>query len=64
MSKIVRKCPVCSAPTAEASRPFCSQRCADIDLGRWITGSYRIASAEPIDEEELDALSERPYGSD
>ncbi|MEM1278379.1 MAG: DNA gyrase inhibitor YacG [Pseudomonadota bacterium] len=46
-----RKCPVCQAPTIDAWRPFCSQRCADIDLGRWMTGSYRIASAEPPDEE-------------
>ncbi|MEM6914717.1 MAG: DNA gyrase inhibitor YacG [Pseudomonadota bacterium] len=64
MSKIVRKCPVCSAPAVDAWRPFCSQRCADIDLGRWMTGSYRIASAEPIDEDELVDFSERPLGSD
>jgi endogenous inhibitor of DNA gyrase (YacG/DUF329 family) len=33
-------CPICRKPAAEASRPFCSARCADIDLGRWLTGQY------------------------
>jgi uncharacterized protein len=35
-------CPVCSKPAVTAYRPFCSRRCADIDLGRWLTESYRI----------------------
>ena len=39
-------CPVCRKPTVAAYRPFCSRRCADVDLGRWLTGAYAI----PVDE--------------
>lgn len=39
-----RRCPTCGHPTAARFRPFCSRRCADIDLGRWLRGEYRIAS--------------------
>jgi uncharacterized protein len=35
-------CPICGKPTAPGSRPFCSRRCADVDLGRWLTEGYRI----------------------
>lgn len=44
-------CPICGKPTAPDYRPFCSRRCADIDLGRWLTESYRIP-AESEDEAE------------
>jgi len=39
------KCPICSRPTAEAYRPFCSRRCADVDLSRWLRGTYAIPDA-------------------
>jgi endogenous inhibitor of DNA gyrase (YacG/DUF329 family) len=45
-----RPCPTCGKPAAEGFRPFCSRRCADVDLGRWLTGSYAIP-AEEDDEE-------------
>jgi len=35
-------CPICAKPEAAAFRPFCSKRCADIDLGRWFKGGYAI----------------------
>jgi endogenous inhibitor of DNA gyrase (YacG/DUF329 family) len=38
-------CPVCDKPLVEAFKPFCSKRCADIDLGRWFKGSYAIPGA-------------------
>ena len=38
-------CPICGKPTAADYRPFCSRRCADVDLGRWLTESYRIPAA-------------------
>jgi len=49
-------CPICGKPARAPHRPFCSTRCADIDLGRWFTGSYRVP-AEPIgaDEDDPDA---------
>lgn len=45
-------CPICNqVPDTRAHRPFCSQRCADIDLGRWLRGSYAIPG-EPLDQTE------------
>jgi endogenous inhibitor of DNA gyrase (YacG/DUF329 family) len=38
-------CPICDKPAAEAFKPFCSKRCADIDLGRWLKGGYAIPGA-------------------
>lgn len=49
-------CPVCDRPTDAAYRPFCSRRCADVDLGRWMTGSYAI----PVTEEEPHEDDEHP----
>lgn len=43
------KCPVCAKPAVAASAPFCSKRCADVDLGRWLDGDYRIPTAEEGD---------------
>ena len=40
------RCPVCGKPTQPAHRPFCSVRCAQIDLGRWLTGGYAIPGEE------------------
>ena len=35
-------CPICGKPTVEAYRPFCSKRCADVDLARWLRGDHAI----------------------
>ena len=51
------KCPICGKRPTEALRPFCSRRCADVDLGRWLTGQYSIPAA-PDDAEE-DSPDER-----
>ena len=40
-------CNNCGAPVVKAFAPFCSKRCADVDLGRWFKGSYAIAG-EPM----------------
>ncbi|WP_339643573.1 DNA gyrase inhibitor YacG [Jannaschia helgolandensis] len=45
-------CPICDKPTDAKYRPFCSKRCADVDLGKWLTGSYAIPSTDPDDAEE------------
>ena len=45
-------CPICKKPTDPAYRPFCSRRCADVDLAKWLSGSYAIPSEEPPDEDE------------
>jgi len=44
-------CPVCKKPAAPDFRPFCSPRCKQVDLGRWLTESYRV----PTDEAPSDA---------
>ena len=38
-------CPICGKPRDEKYRPFCSRRCADVDLARWLKGSYAIPAA-------------------
>lgn len=43
------RCPMCGRPTRPETRPFCSRRCADIDLARWLGGVYRIPAAEQPD---------------
>lgn len=50
-------CPICAKPTDPQYRPFCSRRCADVDLGRWLKESYVIPLVEgenglPKDEDE------------
>lgn len=47
-----RPCPICGKPAEQASRPFCSKRCADIDLHRWLKGGYAIPVAEDDGEAE------------
>jgi len=46
-----RKCPICTRPVLARFRPFCSKRCADQDLGKWLTSEYKFASD---DEPDLD----------
>ena len=41
-----RPCPICHKPSEAAYRPFCSKRCADIDLHRWLSGSYAVPAVE------------------
>ena len=47
------RCPICGRAAQAESRPFCSPRCAQVDLGRWLTGSYAIP-AEPMVEQDND----------
>jgi endogenous inhibitor of DNA gyrase (YacG/DUF329 family) len=54
-------CPICDKPTVRDYRPFCSRRCADIDLGRWLTEGYRVPGDPPEAAEDLPpAPSEDP----
>lgn len=43
-------------------RPFCSRRCADLDLGRWMNGAYRVPLVET--DEDLDDLPDAPTRPD
>ena len=55
LNKSKRTCPICGKPRSELYDPFCSKRCADVDLHRWLKGSYVIpgpdAEREPDEEE-------------
>lgn len=44
-----RRCAVCGKPQDPAVRPFCSKRCAHLDLARWLNGDYAIPSDAPIE---------------
>jgi endogenous inhibitor of DNA gyrase (YacG/DUF329 family) len=46
-----KPCPICGKPATEASKPFCSERCRDVDLNRWLSDSYRI----PVKDDDQDA---------
>ncbi len=50
-----RPCAMCGRPALPGFQPFCSQRCADEDLGNWLSGAYRIPDSEDGDEEDGDA---------
>ena len=45
------KCPTCGKPAEQAFRPFCSKRCRDVDLHRWLSGAYAIPVTEDTDED-------------
>jgi len=45
-------CPICKKPTDAAYKPFCSKRCADVDLHRWLSGGYAIEGGEESSEDE------------
>jgi hypothetical protein len=44
-----RKCAVCGKVQVDAFRPFCSKRCANVDLGKWLGEGYAIPAVEPPD---------------
>jgi uncharacterized protein len=44
-----KDCPICGKPATGEAAPFCSKRCADVDLGRWFTGSYSVPVVEHDD---------------
>lgn len=52
-------CPICDRPTEKDYRPFCSKRCADRDLGKWLTGGYAIPAEDPEDAEELEEAMQK-----
>jgi uncharacterized protein len=57
MNEIDRKnsvapaCPLCGKPVDAAFKPFCSKRCADVDLNRWLKGVYAVPVKEETDED-------------
>jgi len=58
MNEIARKtsaasCPICGKATDVAFKPFCSKRCADIDLNRWLAGVYAVPAEETDADDKL-----------
>ena len=47
-----KPCPICKKPAVQASLPFCSERCRDVDLNRWLSGSYVIPASTNDDDDE------------
>lgn len=63
-------CPICGKATDQDIRPFCSKRCADLDLARWFNGSYAVPSQEmddiadleeALDKAQQDGHSDKPH---
>ena len=44
-------CPICGKPSVAEFRPFCTKRCADVDLNRWLSGVYRVPVKDEEDED-------------
>ena len=53
-----RGCPVCGRKPDPKAAPFCSKRCADVDLGHWLKGDYAIPAVEPPDDSPGDQSEE------
>lgn len=51
MPEAKKPCPICRRPMVEAFRPFCSDRCRQVDLGRWLTEAY-VVPGPTVDEPE------------
>ena len=47
----IPSCPICGKAVADKFKPFCSRRCADVDLNRWLSGAYVVAGKAEEDED-------------
>lgn len=58
-------CPICAKDADPKYKPFCSKRCADIDLAKWLSGTYALPSTDPedteLDLEELEKDTAKPH---
>lgn len=54
-----RPCPICGKPATPEYRPFCSRRCADVDLNRWLTGGYAVGRT-PADDDDQKPPQDEP----
>jgi len=55
-------CPICGNPAKPDTRPFCSRRCADRDLGNWLNESYFVPGEEVVDPEQADGIERDDEG--
>jgi endogenous inhibitor of DNA gyrase (YacG/DUF329 family) len=54
------KCAICGKQQDPKYRPFCSKRCADVDLNRWLSNGYAIPAAEEDDPDDESAIAPKP----
>ena len=54
-----KPCPICKRPLQSAYAPFCSRRCADVDLNHWLKGAYAVPARD--DDAEADADLDSPF---
>jgi endogenous inhibitor of DNA gyrase (YacG/DUF329 family) len=59
----IKSCPICSKPAVEKFRPFCSRRCANVDLNRWLSGVYAVPVKDEEDEDGAAAAKPRDEAS-
>ena len=57
---LAKYCPICGQPAGRPYHPFCSSRCADIDLNRWLSDVYRVPATEPEDGEPAETEATGP----
>lgn len=58
--RLKASCPICGKPTEAAFKPFCSKRCADVDLYRWLSGAYAIPAVEAEQDDGASAEPDPP----
>lgn len=59
--RIKSRCPTCGRTPRPEALPFCSRRCADVDLGRWLTGQY-VIPGPPAELDEDPPVSQEDDG--
>ena len=64
INKTIPKCPICGRPATPDNKPFCSRRCADVDLNRWLNGVYAVPAVETDEEETLEPTEAKPETDD
>ena len=57
----VNRCPICEQKACENYRPFCSKRCADVDLGRWFGSYYSVPADDQLGEREESLLKKNNF---
>jgi endogenous inhibitor of DNA gyrase (YacG/DUF329 family) len=62
MNASTKSCPICGKPAERDFRPFCSRRCADVDLHRWLSGRYVVPGSETDEEDEPSIVPSPPGG--
>ena len=57
----LKPCPICGKLAADKFRPFCSRRCADVDLNRWLSGVYAVPVVEDESDPKRDEQDGKPH---